>query len=78
MPEAMPDRILTILQAAARPLTVAEMVDFHESLGWGVPNRQALRKQIFASAYYLAKRKGTLTNTNGKYSVTQQESAQAA
>jgi hypothetical protein len=72
-PEAMPERILKILETAGRPLTVAEMVDYHQELGWPVPDRQALRKQIFASAYYLAKKKGRLTSNEGRYSFASQE-----
>jgi hypothetical protein len=76
-PEAMPERILKILETAGRPLTVAEMVDYHQELGWPVADRQALRKQIFASAYYLAKKKGSLTNSEGQYSITPQDSTPA-
>jgi len=77
MPEVMADRIFLLLRTAGHPLTVPEMVDQHAHLGWAVPDRQALRKQLFASAYYLAKKKGRLTNSNGKYSIPAQEAQPA-
>jgi len=54
-------------------MTVSEMVKQHQQFGWALPDRKALYRQMLASAYYLAKKKGLLNNNKGKYSIVIQE-----
>jgi hypothetical protein len=73
MPDAMPERIFAILKSTGRAMTVSEMVEQHRQFGWALPDRKALYKQMLASAYYMATKKGTLVNNNGKYTIAPYE-----
>lgn len=75
MPDAMPERIFTILRSSGRPMTVSEMVNQHRNFGWALPDPKALYRQMLASAYYLATKKGQLINNKGKYSIPIDENA---
>lgn len=75
LPESMQDRVYQVLRSGSAPMTAAEMVVRYQALGWPVPDRKALYRQLLACAYYLSTRRHTLVNNKGKYSIAPPQTA---